>query len=277
MLTSNKRSKKPKNSQYSRHNKKDRRRPGATGQPPESIQSDGHLKGKSNRSSEKQPDALPLEEYAKKYNFSESEVWKKLRSGQLFGRTQRGRLMIHGSAEAVGNVAEGKDTAAGEVNLSVDLPPTVDWGPKVELSNPPQPEIPKHSFDLPPIPPGLESQDSEHKPGASMVSSEVQENQAGGFLTLSGERTNSPEIALLLDHLSLAKEENREILKMTQESIKKVTKLSDSLIEMKDSVIEAKDDQIQALKEKISGSNKEISKLKQENEDLEMLAKTLSD
>jgi hypothetical protein len=97
------------------------------------------------------------------------------------------------------------------------------------------------------------------------------------YMTLNGEKSGSPEVALLIDHLSLAKEENREILKMTQESIRKVSELSDSVIEMKDAVIDAKDAQLQALKEQLKATDRQNAKLKQDNEDLNMLARTLAE
>ncbi len=99
-----------------------------------------------------------------------------------------------------------------------------------------------------------------------------------GELALHGSSENSsPEVALLLDHLSLAKEENREILKMTQESIRKVSELSDSVVDMKDAVIDAKDAQLQALKEQLKATDRQNAKLKQDNEDLNMLARTLAE
>ena len=87
----------------------------------------------------------------------------------------------------------------------------------------------------------------------------------------------SSEVALLLDHLSLAKEENREILKMTQEAIRRVTELTDSVVAMKNAVIEAKDTQIDALREQLSAREERIRQLLQKTEDLEMLARALSE
>ncbi len=94
-------------------------------------------------------------------------------------------------------------------------------------------------------------------------------------LPVATERVTNTELALLLDHLSLAKEENREILKMTQESIRKVTELTDTIVEMKDTVIEAKETQIMFLRDQLETREKEIRKLMQQKEDLEILAQTI--
>jgi hypothetical protein len=63
---------------------------------------------------------------------------------------------------------------------------------------------------------------------------------------------------------------------MTQESIKKVTELSGALVEMKDAVIDAKEAQILALKEQLAARDTEVRKLKQQTEDLEMLARAVA-
>jgi hypothetical protein len=86
----------------------------------------------------------------------------------------------------------------------------------------------------------------------------------------------STELALLIDHLSLSKDENREILRLAQESIRKITELSDTLVAMKDAVIEAKSTQIDSLKELLALRDKEIKTLQKSNEDLEILARTMS-
>jgi hypothetical protein len=84
------------------------------------------------------------------------------------------------------------------------------------------------------------------------------------------------ELTLFLDHLSLAKEENKEILKLTQSSIQQITELSQSLLASKDDIIKTKSHQIGVLQEKIKRREKLIIQLRQEIEDLRMLNKTLS-
>jgi hypothetical protein len=83
------------------------------------------------------------------------------------------------------------------------------------------------------------------------------------------------EFALFVDHLSLAKEENREILRLTQAALTKVTALGDDIVKMKDQVISAKDAQIAALENALNAAKKDLAATKQANEDLETLARTL--
>jgi hypothetical protein len=91
----------------------------------------------------------------------------------------------------------------------------------------------------------------------------------------SSSLAQTTEFALFVDHLSLAKEENREILRLTQAALNKVTSLSDELVKMKDQVITAKDAQIEALQSALAAAKKDLSATKQANEDLETLARTL--
>ena len=128
---------------------------------------------------------------------------------------------------------------------------------------------------LPPLPD--EAAPAQPGPARSGAAAGSPDDKTGTFLTLTGDRAHSPEMALLLDHLSLAKEENREILRLTQDSIRKVTELTDSIVEMKDALIEAKQTQILTLKEQLDAKDREIRKLLQQREDLEMLARTMAE
>jgi hypothetical protein len=98
-----------------------------------------------------------------------------------------------------------------------------------------------------------------------------------GYLAVAESKAIHPEIALLLDHLSLAKEENREIIKLTQDALTRVSTMTDTMIKMKDQLIGAKDEQLMSMKEILALRDSEIRKLKQEREDLEMLARTLAE
>ncbi len=180
-------------------------------------------------------DGLPLEEFARKAGLAEAEVWKRLRRGELVGRTERGRLFVY----ATGAAAESAQATFGS------------W-------------LEKAGTELPPLP-GTN--------GATAAGGDKE----GGFLSLAGERTGAPELALLLDHLSLAKEENREILRLTQESIRKVTELTDKIVVMKDQVIDAKEAQIMALQQQLAAKGEELRRTAQANEDLEMLARTMAE
>jgi hypothetical protein len=182
-------------------------------------------------------DGLTLEDFCLAHQLTTAEVWRQLRSGELTGRTEKGRLLIYSEANAL-------RTADGLIDMRADD----------DLK----------ASDLPPIP-GSSAEDG------------------GAFLTLTGQRNSTPELAMLIDHLSLAKEENREILRMAQDSIKKVTEMSDSIVEMKEAVIEAKDMQLhareqelKAVKEQCEEQARQLRRLRQQNEDLEMLTRTLT-
>jgi hypothetical protein len=161
--------------------------------------------------------AVPVADFARRHSLSEAEVWRRLRAGELLGRSEKGRLMV-------------LDDGRGDLEAG----------------------------DLPPL------------PGASTPLPDT-------ALTVGHGAGASSEVALLLDHLSLAKEENREILKMTQDAIRKVTELTDSVVAMKNAVIESKDSQIDALREQLAAREARIKQLLQKNEDLEMLARALAD
>lgn len=136
---------------------------------------------------------------------------------------------------------------------------------------------PEPTTGLPPLEKARSSQADKNLPPLPHIQMERSAVETGGFLSVTGERSSSPEIALLIDHLSLAKEENREILKMTQESIRKVSEMSDSIVEMKDAVIDAKDAELHALKEQLKATDSQNAKLRQDNEDLNMLARSLAE
>ena len=194
-------------------------------------------------------EGLALEDYARLMSMTETEVWRRLRRGELVGRTHKGRLTIFSSLAA----AEGFD---------VDLETLHERLAEAQSSSEPgAPFGAAMAGEAAPLPP--------------LPHAAPEPARAGGFLALSGQQTHSPEMALLLDHLSLAKEENREILRLTQDSIRKVTELTESLVEMKDAVIEAKATQIDALKAQLDERDRQIKRLLQQQEDLEMLARTM--
>lgn len=209
-------------------------------------------------------EGLPLEVFAERRGIQETDVWRRIKAGELIGRTHRGRLYVYETPQAL------------------DLAP--DPSPDLAQSEPAEPRAEPaigplsggaastgDGRDLPPPPTG--GGDEAVPPGRTGAEGPSRESQDANTLAVRGPGESS-ETALFLDHLSLAKEENREILKMTQESLRKMTELTDSVVEMKDSVIEAKEAQIQALKEQLAASSQKISELKQEKEDLEMLART---
>ena len=100
--------------------------------------------------------------------------------------------------------------------------------------------------------------------------------QKRNFLALMVTHQTHPEVALLLDHLSLAKEENKEILQMAQKSLDQVKEITREIVATKDSLLEAKEEKIKLLEEKLAAKDKDLNKTKQSLEDLEMLTRTLT-
>ena len=191
-------------------------------------------------------DGLPLDEFARKCGQSEAEVWRRLRGGELIGRTQKGRLYVFEQEPQFDLIEEEapKTPVAGHVErLDLrDLPPLPDASEAAAASNP--------------------------TPGPTV--------RAGAYLALSGDKSSTPEMALLIDHLSLAKEENREILRLTQDSIRRVTELTDRIVEMKDQLIVAKETEVELLRRELAAEKTRARRLAQQNEDLEMLARTMA-
>ena len=97
-------------------------------------------------------------------------------------------------------------------------------------------------------------------------------------ISVIGERVSSSdrqEVALLIDHLSLAKEENREILRLTHESMSRLSEMTDKMLDMKDSIISSKDEQMQILKQRLAEQTEQLRQVLREKEDLETLTEAL--
>jgi len=189
-------------------------------------------------------DGLTIEEYARRQYLSQDEVWNLLRRGQLVGRTSRGKVLVY---ESIGAAA-----------IANPAPTTVR-----------QPS----EGDLPPLEFGATTTPSEALQGATSAGFPGTPN-AIVSLENSG-LPQSTELALLLDHLSLAKEENREILRLTQDTLTKLSAMTDAVVQMKDEVIKSKDVQLAALREALEHKDRTMAQLLQEKEDLEILNRTL--
>ena len=87
--------------------------------------------------------------------------------------------------------------------------------------------------------------------------------------------SSSQELALLIDHLSLAKDENREILRLTQDSMARLTHMTDAILEMKDAVIATKEEQVAILKQRLSAQSADLIQALKDKEDLETLTQAL--
>lgn len=229
---------------------------------------------------------VTIQEFSKSQKIAEPEAWRMLRRGELVGRTFEGRLYVFTNVEDAtpdhiqhthqNNLIDTinelmADEAEAELLGAAKFFATDSAGIETESwdSGSITTEAPTKTFEASALPPLPGTGQNFSARDFARTSSNSQN------LPVASERIGSTEIALLLDHLSLAKEENREILKMTQESIRKVTELTDTIVEMKDSLLEARETQILFLKDQLDGREKEIRKLKQQKEDLEILAQTI--
>ena len=237
-----------------------------SGSPNDSLQNrrgyTGGLSANTGRKESDDPneDGLPLEKFAEARKMSETAVWKQLRTGQLYGRSVQGELLIY-ELQPERNGSTSVNTEADIDQRSARYSDRLPRPPNDEIS----PFTQRESADL-------------HGPLQDEKEDHAQDISKS--LTLTGavaEGGGSPEIALLLDHLSLAKEENREILRMTQESMKKVSELNDQIVAMKNDVIETKEAQIATLEQRLAQQKVELLKVRQEREDLETLNRTLSE
>jgi hypothetical protein len=220
---------------------------------------------------------VTIQEFSRSRKIAEPEAWRMLRRGELVGRTFEGRLYVFTNAqeplaESAGDeiTARINDLIEEDTGSSEDTAAGSDELLSAEVAGEPeQLQAATESAGESALPP-LPGNDAGSRAGAAAESA-----VPPGMMPVPTERITNTELALLLDHLSLAKEENREILKMTQESIRKVTELTDTIVEMKDSVIDAKEAQIMFLKDQLESREKEIRKLLQQKEDLEILAQTI--
>lgn len=248
-----------------------------------------------------------LSEYCEAFEVSPASVWQRIRRGELISRTLDGRLKIF---------ERGVDPTPLERSFGATA-----FGPSDDSD---------HTLQGLPDLPIMEENDT------SDANAKLPTVQNSNVTVLESFAPNNTEIALLLDHLSIAKEENKEILRMTQDSIAKITAISEQLAETKDQMIDdqrrmlaekdlvvdvlqekmdamrlelsrlkevqsaeskeieeiedqylkrekklenslkAKDKKIEELHDKLENVNQNLLKLKQDYEDLEMLAKTLS-
>jgi chemotaxis protein histidine kinase CheA len=96
------------------------------------------------------------------------------------------------------------------------------------------------------------------------------------LLSLEPGAASTPELAVLLDHLSLAREENREVLRMSQESLERISTLADQLLAAKNELIKKKDEELIHVRQELNSQQREAGSLRREMEDLRMLVATLA-
>ena len=180
-------------------------------------------------------DGMELSDAARLMGISIDDLWRQVRNGRLIARTERGRVLVYTDASSRTQV-EG-------------LPPLPERDILLE------PTLNQRAVDTISI----------LTPSPDMDMS----------LVTSRDNADRQEIALLIDHLSLAKEENREILRLTTESMNRLTEMTDKMLEMKDSIISSKEEQMQMLRQRLSEQAQELREALQAKEDLETLAQAL--
>lgn len=95
-------------------------------------------------------------------------------------------------------------------------------------------------------------------------------------LTTSGLVATRDDLVVLMEHLSQAKEENREIIRFTSESMNRLTDLTDSMLKMKDEVIVSREQQVELLNEQLKSQHETLKKLTREKENLETVARFIN-
>jgi DNA-directed RNA polymerase specialized sigma24 family protein len=181
-------------------------------------------------------DGLELSQAARQLGVSVDEVWRRIRNGALVARTSLGKVHVY--------------TDATQMNDIEGLPPL----PKSSLVS----ASTDGTLKIEPL--GIE---------ASL--------ETGLTNTLRDhiETTQRQEVALLIDHLSLAKEENREILRLTHDSMARLTEMTDKILEMKDTIIASKEEQMSLMKQRFREQSEELLNALKEKEDLETLTQAL--
>ncbi len=192
-------------------------------------------------------DGLSIEDYAQRQGMTTDEVWNRLRRGQLVGRTSRGKVLVYESISAAALAVPGLGSPGGATGSA--------QGTSFRSSS---------DGDLPPL-----------EFGASGHLTERSSTHSSSMVSMDLAGPQSTELALLLDHLSLAKEENREIIRLTQDTLTKLSSMTDAVVQMKDEVIKSKDIQLAEFQHALAEKERNISQLRQEKEDLEILNRTL--
>jgi hypothetical protein len=189
-------------------------------------------------------DGMELSDAAVSLGISSDEIWRRIRNGVLLGRTVQGKVLVYTDLNARDihdDQSQITVLRAGAVAVDSGLPPI----PTSKISTHDHTDFTTH-------------------------------NDSTFLRPLDEEPTRAhPEIMLLIDHLSLAKEENREILRLTQDAMSRLTHMTDVMLDMKDALIASKEEQMSILKLRLSEQSADLIRALKENEDLETLASAL--
>ncbi len=205
---------------------------------------------------------IDISTYCELNSSSKSEVWQRVRRGELLAKHSGGMLWI----------IDPSLPTEPELDFDENIVPATETATSVPRSNGAE----SVSFDTPrpALPP---------TPSLQVGSSS---SEAG-----SAPSRDSVELALLIDHLSLAKDENREILKMAQESLERISSMAERVVASKEQLIREKDmrlneqsnmlstqtEQIELLKVRLQSQERDMLKLRREVEDLEILSRSLTE
>lgn len=96
------------------------------------------------------------------------------------------------------------------------------------------------------------------------------------FPTTNTMTVSHQDMTLLIDHMNLTKEENREILRLTRDSMARLSSMTDSMLAMKNDLIAAREHQVETLNERLDQQTEKMRKLQRDKEDLETLTRVLS-
>ena len=184
-------------------------------------------------------DGLELSAAAQILGVSVDDIWRQVRNGKLIARTERGQVLVYTDCESFSTIEGLPPLPSSRVTVEAAAASA-----PLEQPNTEQPKAVRMEELYP----------------SALVQSPSSERQ---------------EIALLIDHLSLAKEENREILRLTNESMSRLSELTDKMLDMKDSIIASKEEQMQILKQRLTEQASELRQALQEKEDLETLTQAL--
>ena len=212
---------------------------------------------------------MEISEYANKNAISITDVWQRVRKGQLMAKTKGLEFHVFESGPAPFEEPAptneppraGASVASSPLSAAIATEPAIFGGLKVSPSIVGAAEKSEETFD---------DSDSHENDSLETLPPPVtapQERQGA----------QSTEIALLLDHLSLAKEENRDILRLTQDSISRITQMAETMMSMKDEILRQREDELGRLRKSAEEQSRTVNRLKQELEDLHILNRTLGD
>lgn len=198
---------------------------------------------------------LDINEYSNKYNISPQQVWKDIKTGKLVARSERGKIFVYGNSIPEYN----NDTNIIQTNNHVNTHNNVQ-----NFMYTSENDIQR--LNLPPL-----------------------NNLFTDFNTSITTQTNSKNnntmslpIKIFTEHLNLAKDQQKNLIQLTQNYINTLTQMTEKIISLKDQHINEQSQKInlqqkenEQLQSTITQLEKENSILKQKIEDLEILTKMI--